>query len=338
MIIVPRLDPSKVSPELIPVFIELQTNADIRVLFLRLLKFVSSRGLFGPNLIWSSGTEEKSKLFIHEDGDYDTKDEVNMLPRIVISGGGGSNRKIGMSGSTSGATGFGSRKTVSSTSSIVLDITGRDKYEAGRLAEICNDMIDVLTPEIKASVTNLEEIGSLSWAGARKSSSKSGNPFEWKAGVSFSVEYYKNYEVSRYKGQGPSPHPKYNKGVPLGAADKQSVGYDDSSRPIFSLFDFKVTAGEPESELIVVHKTFMQNSEGEEPTFPEAMDSPFLEVDPGLLEFGEVAAGSVSDPLSFTVAPATEGEQTVTVTLPEGASLDLIHYDDMTDISFKVKK
>ena len=336
MIIVPQLDPSKVRHDLIPVFIEVQTSADIRVVFLRLLRFVASRGLFGEKLLWSSGKD--CRLFIHEDGDYDTGDEVNMVPRIVLSGGGGQNRKMGMSGSTSGQTGFGSMKTVTSGTSIVLDITGRDKYEAGRLAELCNDFLDILIPQIKASVTNIDDISGLSWAGARKSSSKSGDPKEWKAGVSFSVEYYKSYEVSRYKGSGKSPHPLYNLGVPLGEADKQSQAYGDNIKPIFSLLDFRVTAGTDDDELVVVHKTFLRDSDGNEPVIPEVMDTPCITSDPAVLEFGEVASGEYSEPLSAVVTPDTDGEQSVTVTLPAGADLDLIHRDELTDILFKVKK
>lgn len=336
MIIVPQLDPDKVSHELIPVFIKLQTDADIRILFLRLLRFIASRGMFGPNLLWSD--KKDCRLFIHEDGDYDTGEEVNMVPRIVISGGGGRNRKLGMSGSTSGTTGLGAMKTVNSVSSVVLDITGRSRSEAGRIAEICNDFIDILTPEIEASVTNMESIEGLSWVGARKVSGKSADPYEWKSGVSFSVEYNKSYEVSRYKGLGISPHPKYNRGVHLGAADKQSQAYDDTARPLFSLVDFKVVAGQDDDEFVVVHKTFMKNSEGEEPSFPEVMDTPCITPDQALLEFGEIIAGTVSDTLTSTVSPDTDGEQTVEVVLPEGAVLDVIHGEDITDILFKVKK
>lgn len=336
MIIVPQILPGSDNHEFVPIFITIQTSADIRTIFLRLLRHMAARGAFGRDLRWSD--DMSGNIFIHEDGDSNVP--VNAVPRIVLSGGGGQNRKLGMSGTISGTTGSGASNTVMSLSSINLEVTGRDKAEAGRLAEICNDYIDILTPNIKGSVVNMEAISNISWSAARKAAEKSGNPLVWKAGVSFTVEYTKCYETSRYKGMGRSPHALYNKGVHLGTAEEQSMAFEDS-RPLFSLMDFKVTAGGSDTtdELVVVHRTFITDQDGNSIDMPELMESPYLTASPSLIEFGEQTAGSYSESENISVTPDTDGEQQVEVILPSGAVTDLIHNDALDSIiKFKVVK
>jgi hypothetical protein len=319
MIIVPRLKVGSVDPELLPIRVILQTRMDAIVVILRVIRYLSSVGVYGESLKWFDSKD--SPIFINKVGE-DPYDNANSLPSMTVDIGGyriPDDKFLYENAIKTNQEGTDFYSELNTGVEIL--IKGRSDKEVYNLADNTADFLKVLKPDILGSVENLDGIFSITAGRVVPTTDASATPGRYECMVTMNIRAYKYLNWSRYKGPGDSPDPVLNKGIHMGTGGIQSRLNPEGTRPLFSYSSFVVTAGSSDADAFVVtNQTMFSGREGV--ATPQDLDTATqLSFSSKEFDLGEVPPESGESELGISMTTQKDGN--INIVFPEFIEVDL---------------
>lgn len=327
MIIIPRRPLDNNNPELLPIQMIIETRLDVLAVYLRVLRYLGSIGVYGKSLVWEDSPD--SRLYIAKLSANSIGKDANPVPAILVSVGGYQTGEKYLSQSMVSSGRDGSARLTEMNPPVSIVVRGRDELEATRLADLTSGYLDTLRPDILASVVNLEFMSGIGVGAVDKLRDNSGNPYLWECSLGFSVSVNRYYTTKRYPGG--SPDPRINKGVFVGSAGEQAKEDPRSARPIFAYADFVIQAGTPEDGYDYTVSTQMIFDDTGEHTQEQAVEAGAaftVSMSPDG-NFGDVTVGEPGGERPLSIVMNTPGKAEMELTVPEGFMINVPGFEDL---------
>lgn len=250
MEIIPQKPIGSVDAELLPIKVILQNRADLLAVMLRFFRYLYQRGIGGENLLWRDGSE--TGIWI-EDAFPEHPIGENQLPIISVDiggiiFGGGADPMYPTGGLFDGRSGSNIdnfSKSFTQSVPVSLEIRGRNKLETFFISELTAAMLVLLTPELRGSVDNLQDIQGVNVSNVmplgNPGKGVGDSPFIFRSTIGFTATYTVDYHITKQGLYGGSPLDPQGGGLNLGS-DQTQTNETGEKRGLFTFADFHVTS------------------------------------------------------------------------------------------------
>lgn len=242
MIIIPEKSPESTDLELLPIKMILETRMDALALFLRVLRYLGQKEVWGPKLVWSDDPEN-SGIYIAKYSSNSIGKDANPLPAILVGIGGYQTGELFMSHSAVDISpDFGTQKMTKMDTNISIAVRGQNEQQTYIIADVLSAMLDIVRPEVLAAAYNLDSMSGISVGPVNKITDPSGNPYIWECNLGFHISINRFYMTKNYAGKKtPDPAVDSEDKIYLGTAGKVGRKNFKQNKPMLAYADFVAT-------------------------------------------------------------------------------------------------